>query len=41
MFVDVEDNEEEDSDFNDDENDETWEEPGKLYCLCRQPHNKR
>ncbi|KAK3578905.1 hypothetical protein CHS0354_035525 [Potamilus streckersoni] len=27
--------------FEDDENDETWEDPSKLYCICRQPHDKR
>ena len=44
LFVFPDDNDDgsnDDSEYNDDEADETWEDPGKLYCICRQPHNKR
>ena len=31
----------EEDEFEDDENDEDFEDPGTLYCICRQPHNQR
>ncbi|KAL3891724.1 hypothetical protein ACJMK2_003974 [Sinanodonta woodiana] len=37
----IEEEEIDDVTFEDDQNDETWEDPSKLYCICRQPHNKR